>query len=350
MEGRRSKHLKVVAGLYIRLKTQDLVWALNKVVYVAVELFFAFTLSFFLVLLMPGNPYNIIYESLLSKGVPIERAKIMAAALAGYNPSEGIFQRYLSWMDDLFHGNLGYSIVYGARVAPVVAAAAPWTILVVTISLTLAFVVGFFLGLVAASTSSKALDATISALMSFFTSIPSYMLAIILLIVFSIRLGWLPLGGAYGEEVTPGFNLAFLLSSMKHLILPILTYFLMLFPGWMFGTRSIATSLMKEDYIMTARARGVHGNRMTFSYVGKNAFLPQYTSLLFSYGLLFGSSIFIETIFMVPGLGYILTTASGSRDYMLVMGSFIIIIVAVIIGNLIADLTYGLVDPRIRGR
>ncbi|MDP7976828.1 MAG: ABC transporter permease [TACK group archaeon] len=332
------------------MDTQNLIWIAKKVIYLFLELFFAITLSFFLILAMPGNPYIIILQGLLRSGMPELQAEAEAAALAGYNPSEGVLGRYFTWIVNFFHGNLGYSVVYASKVSPVVAAAAPWTIIIVLVSLTLAFVTGFFLGLVAASTSSKALDAVISGLMSFFQSIPNYMLALLLLIVLAVDLHWFPLSGAYGLGVSPGLNFAYISSVAWHLALPILTFYLMLFPGWMFGTRAIATSLMKEDFIMVAKARGVSGNRMTFSYVGRNALLPQFTSLMYSYGLLFGSSIFIETIFDVPGLGYLLTTAAGARDYELTIGAFLIIIVAVIIGNFVADVGYGLIDPRVRGK
>jgi len=333
------------------MDVQNLVWVAKKVIYLFVELFIAVTISFFLILAMPGNPYTITLQSLLRSGVPPTEAKILAAALAGYNPDQDVLGRYFSWVSGFFlHGNLGYSVVYAARVAPVLATAAPWTVIIVVVSLTFAFVTGFFLGLVAASTRSKTLDAFISGLMSLFSSIPSYVLALILLIVFAVHLAWFPLGGAYSMDVRPGLNLPFIASVSHHLFLPILTFYLMLFPGWVFGTRAIATSLMKEDYILVARARGISGSRMTLSYVGRNAFLPQFTGLMFSYGLLFGNSIFIETIFDVPGLGCILSTAAGARDYELTIGAFLIIILAVIIGNFIADVGYGFVDPRVRGK
>jgi len=332
------------------MNVQDLVWIGKKAIYLFLELFFAVTLSFFLILAMPGNPYIIILEALLRGGMPPAQAKTLAAALAGYNPSQGVLARYFAWLDAFFHGNLGYSVVYDAKVSPIIASCVPWTVIIVVVSLTLAFVTGFFLGLVAASTRSRALDATISGLMSLFSSIPSYMLAIIILIIFAVRLRLFPMGGVYSGGVTAGLTLSFIGSVAYHLFLPILTFYLMLFPGWMFSTRAIATSLMKEDFILVARARGITGSRMTLSYVGKNALLPQFTGLMFNYGLLFGNSIFIETIFDVPGLGYVLTTASGARDYELTIGAFLIIIAAVIIGNFIADVGYGLIDPRIRGK
>jgi len=333
------------------MDAQNLVWVAKKVIYLFVELFVAVTISFFLILAMPGNPYMIILQNLLMSGVPLTQAKVMAAGLAGYNPDQGVLGRYFSWASGFFlHGNLGYSVVFAGRVAPLIAVAAPWTVIIVVVSLTFGFVTGFFLGLVAASTGSKKLDAFISGLMSLFSSIPSYVLALVLLIVFAVHLGWFPLGGAYSLGAKPGLNLPFIANASYHLFLPILTFYLMLFPSWMFSTRAIATSLMKEDYILVARARGISGNRMTLSYVGRNAFLPQFTGLMFSYGLLFGNSIFIESIFDVPGLGYLLTTAAGARDYELVIGAFLIIIVAVIIGNFIADVGYGFIDPRVRGK
>ncbi|MFQ1020922.1 ABC transporter permease [Tardisphaera saccharovorans] len=327
-----------------------LLWIGKKLAYLAIEVYVALTLSFLIILAMPGNPYLVIYYTLLSKGVPTLTAKVRAAALAGYNPNEGVLARYFTWIGNLIHGNLGYSIVYATSVSKVVAAAAPWTILIVLVSLTLAFITGFFLGLIAASTTSKALDAIISGLMSFFSSIPAYMLAIFILIIFAVKLGWFPMMGAWGPSTKMGLNLPFLLSVARHLALPIFTFYLMLFPGWMFGTRAIATSLMKEDYILVAKARGVKSSRVTLSYVGRNALLPQFTSLMYSYGLLFGASIFIESIFDVPGLGLIMSTAAGARDYLLTIGCFLIIIIAVIVGNFVADIAYGIIDPRVRGK
>jgi len=122
-----------------------------------------------------------------------------------------------------------------------------------------------------------------------------------------------------------------------------------IFPGWVFGTRSLAISITHEDFVLVAKARSLPEKRITFTYIGKNALLPQLTALLYSYGLMFGSSIFIESTFAIPGLGYVLAIGSGSRDYLLTIGSFLIIIIAVILGNFIADVTYGLIDPRVRG-
>lgn len=324
------------------------IWAVKSVAVVIAELIFAISISFFLIHAMPGNPYQIILVGLLQRGIPYEQAKIMAAALAGYNPNVNPIVSWAGYMWSVFHGNLGYSLIYRAPVIKIIATAAPWTILLVAVSLTLAFATGYILGLYAAS-KTGIVDALINGSLSFFQSIPSYVLALILIIIFGVLLKIAPIAGAYSSNVTPGFTAKFILDVMRHLALPLLTYYLVIFPGWVFGTRSLAISITHEDFVLVAKARSLPEKRITFTYIGKNALLPQLTALLYSYGLMFGSSIFIESTFAIPGLGYVLAIGSGSRDYLLTIGSFLIIIIAVILGNFIADVTYGLIDPRVRG-
>jgi len=115
-----------------------------------------------------------------------------------------------------------------------------------------------------------------------------------------------------------------------------------------FGTRSIAISVSKEDYVLVAKARNLPERKVILSYIGKNSLLPQLTALLYSYGILFGSIIFIESIFGIPGLGYLLGYASSARDYLLTIGAFLVVIIAVVVGNFIADVSYSLIDPRVR--
>ena len=324
------------------------IWAAKTIAYVFVELVIAISIAFFLIHAMPGNPYQIILVSLLQKGIPYEQAKIMAAALAGYNPNVNPIVSWAGYMWNVFHGNLGYSLIYRAPVIKIIANAAPWTILLVAVSLTLAFVTGYLLGLYAAH-KTGIVDTLINGSLSFFQSIPAYVLALILIIIFGVILKIAPIAGAYSSNVTPGFNAKFILDVMRHLALPLVTYYLLIFPGWVFGTRSLAISITNEDYVLVAKARGLPDKRILFSYIGKNALLPQLTALLYSYGLMFGSSIFIESTFAIPGLGYVLAIGSGSRDYLLTIGAFLIIIIAVILGNFIADVSYGLIDPRVRG-
>lgn len=329
------------------LRRGSLIWALKTIGMLVAQILTAITIAFFIIHAMPGNPFEVTLSNLIRGGVPYQQAVYLAEIMTGYNPNENIIVSYFQYLWNVLHGNLGYSMIYKSPSLVLIAAAAPWTILIVAISLTLAFIFGYFLGLVGATRRGK-LDVMINITSVVFNSIPAYMLALILLIVFGVYLRILPIAGLYDKGLTPGLNAPFILSLLKHLTLPILTYFLILFPGWAFGTRNLALNVIKEDYVTTARARGLSERRILTAYIGKNVILPQLTALLFSYGLLFGNSIFIESMFAIPGLGYLLSVAAGARDYVLTVSAFLIIIIAVIIGNFIADISYGLIDPRVR--
>ncbi|WP_291999729.1 ABC transporter permease, partial [Caldivirga sp.] len=328
------------SGLVALISKGNLMWVLRTIGLLVAQLITAISIAFFIIHSMPGNPFEITLSNLLRSGVPYQQAVYLAEIMTGYNPNVNIVVSYFQYLWNILHGNLGYSMIYKSPSIVLIAAAAPWTILIVVVSLTLAFVFGYLLGLISASKRGK-LDVAINVTSVVFNSIPSYMLALILLIVFGVYIRVLPVAGLYDRGLTPGLNLPFILSLLKHLTLPILTYFLILFPGWAFGTRNLALNITKEDYVLTARARGLPERRVLTSYIGKNVLLPQLTALLFSYGLLFGNSIFIESMFAIPGLGYLLYSAAGARDYVLTVSTFLIIIIAVILGNFIADVTYG---------
>jgi len=129
----------------------------------------------------------------------------------------------------------------------------------------------------------------------------------------------------------------------------VLTMSLTLFPGWAFSTMGTATSVLKDDYVTAAKARGLPSRRILFSYVAKNSILPIYTSIPISLAFLLAGAVWIESIFELPGMGYYLSVALGVRDYPLIMGYYFVIITALILGNLFTDFTYSLVDPPSQG-
>ena len=296
-----------------------ILWSIRTFLMLFAELVFALAIAFFIIHAVPG-----------------------AGRLV--DPANS-FLRFLLMV---LHGNLGWSRTYGAPVAEVIALAAPWTITIASISLTLAFITGYTLGLISAS-KTGIIDSIINGLAAFAQSVPSYVIALTLIVVFGVVLKVLPVAGTNSMGVKPGLSIFYFIDVIKHLILPILSYYIILFPNWVFITRSLATMTLTEDYVLTARARGLKERRILNSYIGKNSIIPQLTLLAYSYGLLFGNSIFIESMFSIPGLGYLINVTAGTSDYMTTVGAFMVIIISVIIGNFIADLTYGLVDPRIRG-
>lgn len=256
---------------------------------------------------------------------------------------------FLSFISMVLKGHLGWSRTFGAPVSTMLALTAPWTIIIVSIALTLSFFTGYMLGLVSAARPGGFLDSFLNALAAFTQSVPSYVIALTFIIVFGVILKVMPIAGISSMGISPKMGIIYVLDVAHHLILPILTYYIILFPNWVFMTRSLAVSSTNEDYVLAARARGLKERRIMMTYVGRNSMMPLMALLSYSYGILFGNSIFIETMFGIPGLGYLISVTAGTSDYVTTVSAFMVIIISVIIGNFIADMTYSLVDPRIRG-
>jgi peptide/nickel transport system permease protein len=181
----------------------------------------------------------------------------------------------------------------------------------------------------------------------FLNSVPYYVAAIIFVYVVSIQLGMLPQSGRYASGLDPGLNLDFIVSALRHAILPIVSLVVTGFGGVAITMRGNAVQEIGEDYIRVAHLRGVPGKRIATRYVGRNAVLPMYTNFMISIGFMFGGSVILEEIFAYEGLGLYLLQAINARDYPLMMGTFLIIALAVLVCILIADLTYSKIDPRI---
>jgi peptide/nickel transport system permease protein len=188
-------------------------------------------------------------------------------------------------------------------------------------------------------------------LASILSSIPNYLLGIMLIIYLGVIWKLIPVSqmrGSLSPGVTPGFNLVFILDALKHAALPILTYVLTTVGSWMLTMKSSTISVLEEDYVTVARAKGLKEGRITTSYVGRNASLPLFTLLAISIGFVVGGSVLIETVFTYQGIGYILLQAVNKRDYTVMQGVFLIITLSVIFANFMADILYSWLDPRIQ--
>ncbi|MEG2295177.1 MAG: ABC transporter permease, partial [Oscillospiraceae bacterium] len=166
----------------------------------------------------------------------------------------------------------------------------------------------------------------------------------------STNLRLFPGRGAYSSDVVVGMNLPFILSVLKHAFLPVLTYVITGMGGWALAMKGSAISVLGEDYIMCARARGLSESRIRSKYVGRNAILPLVSSLTIMFGALFGGSPLVENLFSYPGIGFYLNQAIATRDYPLMQGLFLMITIAVVVANLLAEILYSVLDPRIRTR
>lgn len=311
--------------------------------------FAVISLSFGLVRLMPGGPMDYLKAQLaqdFSSGQDREQLQALAQTYLNINPDQPLWRQYVEYMISILQGDLGQSIWFEKPVVAILADSLPWTMFVMSLALLVTFGIGIVLGAIMAYNEGSYFDMGGSVLAVFLTSTPYYIFALILLFLFAYQNSFFPSGGRVAARIEPGLNPAFIKSVFMHAALPMLSIVLTEFGGWALGMRGNSIRVLGEDYLRVARLRGLPANRIATRYVGRNAILPMYTGLMISIGFVFGGSIILETIFAYPGVGYYLLRAVNARDYPLMMGGFIIITVAVVIGIFIADMTYGKIDPR----
>lgn len=307
------------------------------------------SLSFFMIRLMPGSPVSALEGQLRLEGV-VNPVAIQARVNEIYalQPKGPIWKQYLVYIWHALHGNLGRSVSNpGVTVAHVIAGALPWTIFVVAVALIISFLIGIGIGAAMAAFADSWFAKVMTFVSSVLSAIPSYLIAIILLYFLTDVYRLFPIGGAYGVDVQVGLNGRFIASIFYHAMLPIAAYVIISFGGWALGMKGTAVSVLGAEYVRAAESRGLTRRRVAQSYIGRNAMLPQVTSLALSIGFMFGGSVFIETFFLYPGLGYYLIHSVDARDYSVMMGCFLVITIAVVLANLAVDLLYPLVDPRI---
>jgi peptide/nickel transport system permease protein len=304
--------------------------------------------TFFLVRLMPGNPVTAQYQNDILHGMSPDAARSATALLYGFVPRQPLGQQYAGYLWQLAHLNLGRSISYeGVPVAHIVAAAAPWTVILVLSGIVVSFAIGVSAGVLAAVRRTTRLGDLLTVSGSVLHGIPQFVLAILLAYVFTTVWAVLPFGAPYDVTIAPGWNIPFIGSLITHAVLPVAAYALSGYGGWLLTMKSSVVSVLGDDFILGAELRGLRPLTVA-RYIARNAMLPLFTILALSVGFMFGGSIFIEEIFDYPGLGYTLLASIGRRDYPLMTGTFLIITVAVIVTGIVADLLYGVIDPRVR--
>lgn len=300
---------------------------------------------------MPGDPVDILAQEIVkSENLSYDLAYSRAIATLNYDPRMPIGEKFLSYAKGIVKGNLGISMTYKKPVIDIVKGALPWTLLILSISLMLSFTTGAILGIYIAWKRKKSLNTGLTIYQSIFGSIPDYIVAYLLVFLFSVTLGLLPSKGAYSSSVIPGFNIQFILNVMKHAILPVLVYFVTTVASWTISMKANSVGVLGEDYITYANVRGLSNRRVLIHYLGRNAMLPMITGLSVTFGLMFGGSPLIENLFLYPGVGFYLNMAIARRDFPLMQGMFLIIIIMVVLSSLLAELLYKVFNPRLRER
>ncbi len=311
----------------------------------------ALTLNFFLPRLAPGDPAERLFYRLEQHG-SVSPSYLNALRIEfGVNTNEPLWVQYVQYLNNLAHGNLGVSTTYFPyTVAQVIAQNIPWTLVLLTVSVLISFTLGTLIGIYMAWKRGSALDTTLSSLMTFFYSILYPWLAFVVFYFLAVVLGWFPiLGGSYdAATVTPGWNLDFILDASYHAILPALTIVISTVAGWMLTMRNSMITTLSEDYVMMAKAKGLTSRRVMFAYAARNAILPSVTGFAIAIGGVVGGQLLVEEIFNYQGIGLALYQGILNDDFALTQGILLLVILATVFMNLIADLIYAFLDPRAR--
>lgn len=296
------------------------------------------TIGFVLLNLAPGDPVTYILGD-ASDPVLAEQIRERLGLDAP------LHVRYLTYVDGVLHGQLGRSYVYGRPVSDMIFSRVPATLLLFASQFLVSSVLGITLGALAAYRKGSWLDKGVIALSISWYSVPVFWSGQLLLILFALRLGWFPVFGmsSLTTDLPPAIDV------LWHLALPTLTLSLLFSALIARLTRAAMVEALEEDYITTARAKGV-SEFAVVKHAARNALLPVATVLALNLGQAMAGAVLTETVYSWPGLGRLMFDAIGSRDYPLVLGLFWFISFMVILANLIADLGYAVLDPRVRYR
>ena len=282
-------------------------------------------------------------------------AEVAEQLRANHGLGQPIVVRYVRWMVDTLRGDFGYSVLHGRPVLDIIRSHLPRTLILSLTALAVAFFSGIVLGTIQAIRQYSWLDSGLSVVLLFFYSMPSFWLAYMLILTFSLFARnvwewpmWFPAAGMLGTDHEGLSFVARVADRMRFMVLPTLSLSLVLTAGIARYMRGSMLEVVRQDFVRTARAKGLPERAVVFKHALRNALLPVITLLGLYIPVLFSGTVIIEKVFAWPGMGTLLIQAIEARDYMLVMGASFFFALMVIVGNLIADVLYAVVDPRIR--
>ncbi len=330
-------------------------YIVKKVIFAIITLVVVLVFNFFLFRVLPGDPVRLLFRNPrltrqaqaqlrvqfgLDKPVWIDMDKLRAGDLSGALDSQ-----FTAYVSNLLQGDLGTSFDNREDVGQLLSERVWRTVVLVFAGEALAILIGAGVGLIAAWKRGEAIDAAALIIGLLMWALPTFFLGIILLI---LARGVLPSGGM----VTPGYadegTAAYWLDVAKHLILPTITLAVVSASGYMLIMRSSVVDVLAEDYILTAKAKGMSSLQILRDHALKNAMLPMVTIVALSLGTIVAGAIQIETVFSWPGIGRLIYDAVSKQDYPVLQGAFLLLAVSVILTNLLADIFYAVLDPRVK--
>jgi peptide/nickel transport system permease protein len=324
-------------------------FVLRRLGFFVLTLWAAVTLNFFLPRLMPGNPALAMMGKFRG---PVNPAALKALEVAfGVDTKQSLISQYFGYLGDISTGKFGTSLYfYPESVAHVILDAIPWTLGLVGVTTILAFVLGTGIGIVSAWRRGSTMDSILPPTFVITSAIPYFWIGLMLILIFSVKLNWLPAAFGFDVTLTPTLSLSFIGDILAHAILPAAALLITTIGTWVLTMRNTMVTTLAEDYVRMARAKGLPARRIMFDYAARNAILPNLTGFAMSLGFVVGGAILVEYVFNYPGVGFMLLQAVNNEDYPLMQALFLLITVAVLVAILMADIATALFDPRTRAR
>ncbi len=306
----------------------------RRIVQSIIVIFIVTLIVFLLNQMVPGDPI----VNFLGSNATEEQIEYYTQ-LFGYD--QPVLVQYFKWIQGLFRGEMGRSVAMQAEISTILFQRLKVTLSIVFPAFILAVVLGVVLGIVAAKNRGTAIDSVISFFANIGMSMPMFWFGMILILIFALKLGVLPTSGFTAFNEGAG-------EWASHIILPMIVLAMGPLAQFTRQTRSSMLEVIRQDYVTTARAKGISQKAITFKHQLRNAFIPIITVMGVTLGGMIGGTVLVESIFVVPGLGNLMITSIKGRDFMVVQNGVLVIAIAVAICNLIVDILYGVIDPRIR--
>jgi len=306
----------------------------------------AITINFFIPRLIPGDPVSALVSGMRGQ-ITTDQIQSLTV-LFGLDKHESLWSQYVHYVEQLSHGDLGISFGnFPLPVTSVLASALPWTLLLIGITTILSFGIGTLLGIVVGWRRGSWLDGLLPVT-TFLSSIPYFWLGLIAVTVVTYLGYILPISGGYDPGLVPGWDGEFIGNAILHGILPAITIVVASVGGWLLSMRNMMVTVTAEDYVTVAHAKGLPERRVIMSYAARNALLPSVSGFGMALGLVVGGTFLVEYVFSYPGIGLQMLQAIARHDYPLIQGIFLVVTLAVLAANFLADLAYLALDPRTR--
>jgi peptide/nickel transport system permease protein len=309
----------------------------------------AVTLNFLIPRLMPGNAAIAMMGRY--KGHVQPQALHALEVAFGINTHESLVHAYFAYLWNIARLRFGISLTFFPdQVTHQVLQALPWTLALVGITTVLAFLLGTFIGLVSGWRRGGMLDGALPPLFVITSAFPYFWIGLLAIWLFSIKLGWLPESGGYDVQTNVAWSWNFAGDALRHAVLPAFTILITSIGGWILTMRNNTISVLAEDYVRMARAKGLSPGRIMWTYAGRNAILPNLAGFAMSLGFVVSGAILVEYVFNYPGVGWMFLQSVENQDYALMQALFLLLTVAVLVAILAADGATAVLDPRTRDR